>query len=101
MKLYHRTSSEAAEAILASGFRDATGKYMTSSEHTGVWVANRPLDANEGADGDALLELTIDEALIADYEWVQEPSFGYREWLVPAAVLNTSASTRSVDEDEL
>jgi hypothetical protein len=30
MELYHRT--DAAKAILAEGFRDATGSYMTTNE---------------------------------------------------------------------
>jgi hypothetical protein len=61
---------------------------MTSKLHGGVWVSNVPLDVNEGADGDRLLTIEVSEEAIADYEWVQDPSFGYREWLVPAELLN-------------
>jgi len=34
MKLYHRTCRMAADVIVADGFRDATGTYMTTNEDT-------------------------------------------------------------------
>lgn len=93
-KVFHRTSAAAWRAIRREGFRDASGTYMTSSEHTGVWVSDRPLDENEGAGGDVLLSLEVpDLSALAPYEWVEE-SKGYREWLVPAAVLNSYGTPR-------
>ena len=86
MIVYHRTY--AARQILASGFRDGEGTYMTSNVYRGVWVGDGALDVNEGAHGDRVLAVDIPETVIADFEWVQEPSFGYREWLVPAELLN-------------
>jgi hypothetical protein len=61
--LYHRTTEDAARKIVSDGFRDGEGYYMTEKLHTGVWLSDRPLDANEGAWGNTLLrvELTIDE----------------------------------------
>jgi hypothetical protein len=50
MRVFHRTASP--EAILASGFQDATGRYMTDREWTGVWLSDRPLNFDEGAKGD-------------------------------------------------
>ncbi len=47
-------------------------------------MADRPLDAQEGARGDDLVVLDVPEDLIGEYEWVEEGR-GYREWLVPAA----------------
>jgi hypothetical protein len=45
VKLYHSTAREAAEAILAEGFRDATGSYLFSKRRLkGVFVASGPLD---------------------------------------------------------
>lgn len=91
MKLYHRTTSEAADQILAEGFRDNTDNYgVEGHSFTGVWVSDVPLDRNEGAWGDVLLQITLDvsESELADYEWVEEwPEIEggkrYREWLVP------------------
>lgn len=97
MTLYHRTP--AADAILAEGFRDGFGLYLTAQLWSGVWLSDKPLDENEGAKGDDLLALDIPEDAIAEFEWVQEPSFGYREWLVPAEVVNRYPC-RLVVEDE-
>lgn len=48
-----------------------------------------PLEDSEGAEGDTLLEvwLKASESALADYEWVEEDK-PYREWLVPAAIVN-------------
>ena len=84
MILYHRTDH--ADAILSVGFRNGEGTYMTEQVWRGVWLSDRPLDANEGAYGDAVLFVEIPEDAVAEYEWVQD--IGYREFLVPAEVVN-------------
>jgi hypothetical protein len=56
MILYHRTTPEAAEAILKDGFRNATSKYLTDQRWSGVWLSSKPLDVNEGTSGDVLLK---------------------------------------------
>jgi hypothetical protein len=66
--LYHRTANEAAEQILAGGFGDGEGTYMTSNWYRGVWLSDRPLDVDEGEEG--------------------KP---YREWLIPAKTVNRLA----------
>jgi len=63
-----------------------------------VWFSDRPLDANDGARGDGLLVVDIPEEVIVDYEWVEEGK-GYREWLIPAEVVNRSV-VESVSEDD-
>lgn len=70
MILYHRTDPQAAENIMQQGFRDNTGSYGAVKPHSGVWLSNVPLDENEGAFGDILLEVTTDMAdpEIARYE---------------------------------
>jgi hypothetical protein len=95
MRVFHRTSHEAAAAILARGFRDATARWGTDEDFTGVWVTSeRPWDPAVAAlgivgqkDPGALLVIDAHVAELAEYEWVQE-DIGYREALVPAAVLN-------------
>jgi hypothetical protein len=101
LTLYHRTIRAAAEAICRDGFRDATGTYLTASEYTGVWVSDRALDANEGVDGDYLLRITLDaeEADVAEFEWVEEGK-SYREWLMPAALLNSRGRVEIIDEED-
>jgi hypothetical protein len=99
MILYHRTDQEAAETILRNGFRDGIEKYMTNTTHSGVWLSNIPLDENEGAFGDILLEVSTDmtESEIAEYEWIEEGK-GYREFLIPAIEINSRMKVRIVDD---
>lgn len=99
MILYHRTDPQAAESILQRGFRDGNGKYMTTTTHSGVWLSNVPLDENEGAFGDILLEVITDmtDPEIAQYEWIEEEK-GYREFLIPAAVINSRIKIRIVED---
>jgi hypothetical protein len=97
--LYHRTTAERAGSIRREGFRDGT-YFIGGLELSGAWLSDRPLDDNEGADGDTLLQVSFDcaESDIADYELVQD--IGYREWLIPAAFINARASVSLVVEDE-
>lgn len=100
---FHRTNRPAADAILAGGFRNTSGDYMTGETHTGVWLSDAPLDCSEGADGDVLLliVMALSEAEQDHYEWVEEGK-PYREWLFPAALINGRATILEVtgSEDE-
>ena len=69
------------------GFRDSVGRFGTDAKFAGVWLSDQPLDANEGAHGDALLIVNIALTKIRRFEWI-EPGKGYREWLVPADIVN-------------
>ena len=100
--LYHRTTPEAAAAILADGFRDGSGTYLTQNIHTGVWLSGVPLSAGDMFDlGDTLLKvmppLTLDA--LNEYEWIEEGQ-PYREWLIPAAILNPLMRVEPVSEEE-
>ena len=96
LTLYHRTSAAVAKAILREGFRDGTGTYLTHQEWTGVWLSDVPLDTNEGAEGDTLLQVKLSEFDIANFEWIEEGK-GYREWLIPARMIPLR-SIRIIDE---
>ena len=72
---------------------------MTDHEFSGVWVADRPLDPNEGAWGRFVISLDVPESELEPYEWVEEGRF-YREFLVPAELLNGPARStwcRTID----
>jgi hypothetical protein len=76
---------------------------VVAEPFTGVWLSNVPLDCNDGAKGNALLEVTLDlsEADLAEYEWVEEgDGMGHREWLVPASLINPRMGLRLVPDDE-
>lgn len=77
MKLYHTTDH--AKTILFEGFMDRSGNYGIGMITAGVWLADRPLDANEGADGNTVLEIEIPAAIIEPYEWIQDDDMGYTE----------------------
>jgi hypothetical protein len=95
---YHRT--DAAEAILHDGFRDAEGSYMcVGITLRGVFVSNVPLDCNEGARGDQLLEVSLPASVdISDYELIEEGK-GHREWCVPAEIINRYGTVRLLSEE--
>ena len=97
--LYHRTNKDDATQIIANGFRESEGYYGTKSLHRRVWLSDRALDANEGAVGTVVLrvELTKDEPEIADFKWTEEGK-PYREWLIPASLINKYGST-VIDEE--
>ncbi len=95
VKLYHRTSH--AKKILADGFRDRSGYYLTDRQWKGVWLSDVPLDENEGADGDTLLMVKVPKSIIAEYEWIEEGK-PYREFLAPASLVNQYGPPKIVDE---
>jgi hypothetical protein len=99
LQFFHRTDD--ANAILSSGFKDGTGNYLTTNEYSGVWLSNIPLDANEGAFGGTLLlvELDLAEADLAQFEWIEEGK-GFREWLIPAALVNSKGKVQIVEEPD-
>lgn len=99
MLLYHATSRNAAARILTEGFVDQTGQYLTTSPHTGVWLSDIPEFYIQGAEALLEVELQITEGAIAKYEWINEPPWGYREFLIPASVVNRG-TVRSVSDDE-
>ena len=85
MNLYHRTYE--AAAIIRDGFRDGDGP---PGVRRGVWVYDEPLDEQEGALGNVVLVISgVPEAAVADFEWRHvDRSRSFREFLVPAGVLN-------------
>ena len=98
MRFYHTTTSDGARSILSNGFRDREGYYLTKHLWKGVWLADRPLDCNSGADGDFLLEVHLDIDEVAKYEWIEEGK-SYREFLIPAELINSHGKIRVAKEN--
>lgn len=99
IRLYHRTSVAGASAILAEGFRDGAGTYLTDREWRGVWLSN---------DGDGVfipdappvllaVDLDVGADELAAFEWVEEGR-AYREWLVPAAYIRDHAARIAISD---
>lgn len=70
---------------------------MTDIEHRGVWLSDAPLDCNEGAYGSTVLDLEIPSRIIDIFEWKEEGKT-YREFLVPAAIVNQHGKPRVIEE---
>ena len=102
MRLYHRTTREAAEGILANGFRHSSGFYGLRRETSGVFLSDEPLGANDGVpEGGSLLivELDLSEGDIAEFEWIDDVTH-YREWQIPANLINQRAVIRIATQEE-
>jgi len=99
MIVYHTTTEASAAEIALSGFRDKTGTFGTELEWIGVFVSDKPLDVNEGAKESTVLRITLPvaEHELAPYEWVEEGK-PYREWCIPASLLNRG--TLQLDDEE-
>ena len=99
---YHTTG--AADAILREGFRDAT-RYIAGIELTGVWLGGQIMDANEGAKGDQVLQVVFNEDIdLNDFDdrfEIIEEGKPYREWCVPAALINEHATAALMTDDEV
>jgi hypothetical protein len=99
MRYFHTTDS--AAVILTAGFRDATSNYLTTLTLTGVFLADGPVDVNQGASGDQVLAVDLsDDVLLGEFELVEEGK-PYREWCVPANLINTHGTVQLLTDDEL
>ena len=92
LKLYHRTPYP--EEIMRYGFRERRG----SMGLTGVWLSDYPLDINEGAKGPTVLSVEIPEEELLGLE-IQEDGKPYREWCIPAEVVNRYGPPAVHDDD--
>jgi hypothetical protein len=100
VKLFHRTTRGNAARILRCGFEDRSGSYGTAVRHRGVWLSTAPLTENEGASGDVLLaiEMSISEPDLSEHEWLEDGK-PYREFLLPAAVVNARGALSVAELD--
>lgn len=104
MILYHRTSIAEAREIAKRGFTDEKWAFRLREESeeptkmTGVWLADRPLTEEEGPDGDAVLEVTIevDEDTLQRFQ-LDGVFWDARVWVVPAQLLNPHVSVRILE----
>jgi hypothetical protein len=69
-------------------------------ESTGVWVSDVPLDESEGAKGHDVLqvELNVEPSTLESYEIIKDGK-PYREWCMPAAMLNAGHIGRWEDKE--
>ena len=91
MRLFHVTNRNGALGVLAEGFRDGEGRYMTTEWLRGVFFSNRPLDQNEGCKGNVVLRVDLHPKItrrdLRPFELVEDGK-PYREWCIPAEWIN-------------
>jgi hypothetical protein len=89
--LYHQTTLETAHDIHESGFKDSVGYFLNNRIWTGVWLSSLPPEPT--SPGCALLKVKVDLDYdqLCRWEWAGEGS-SYREWLIPANILNRCAT---------
>ena len=97
MIYYHRTA--AAADTVTHGFCDASASYgLVGITRTGVFISDQPLGTEDEADGDQLLMVSLPQHVdLRDYEIAQD-STSYREWCVPAELLNRWAHVKPVSD---
>jgi hypothetical protein len=100
IKVYHITQAENAVEVLAGGFRDGTGMYLSGSVHKGVWVSDQLLVLLSGIELEdmACFEIKVLEEWLIRHESIQKGK-GYREFLVPAIELNNFPRRRLSDKE--
>ena len=102
MICYHTTDKP--DEILSDGFSGGIEDVLIGGILlTGVRVADTPLDGNEGARGHEVLCVEFpDEVDLDSFEIKEEGGdVGYREWYIPAGLIDTHARVRSLSEDEV
>jgi hypothetical protein len=102
VQFYHRTPRSNAVHILSEGFKDGEGFYgcEVTEPLCGVWLSQYPLTEDDGARGDMIFEVILNraESELADFEIINEGAT-YREWCVPAAIVN-AGKLRLVSSEE-
>ena len=105
MKLFQRTTTEAAVRVLSNGFRDGEGYDMTTREEEGdpwrgVWLCDRPfvyradrLPPGQGV----LLSISMPDDVVGKWERIEEEK-PYRQFVVPSDIVNRYGPPEILDE---
>lgn len=107
LRLYHRTTIGEARQIVQRGFEDEKWGFEIRDDRSGhqkkmvgVWLSDRPLNQQEGPDGDAVLEVRLTLAGDALQAFELEGIFwDARLFVVPAALINPHAAVRILEVD--
>ncbi len=105
--LYHRTTILDARRIAKEGFDDVELEFLLRDARSGeevsvagVLLSDRPLGADEGIEGDAVLEVALDstEQDLATFE-LEGMLWDARVWVAPAEWLSDHATVRIASVD--
>jgi hypothetical protein len=86
LRAFYRTDFEETRAIWRDGWADRYEEFGRE----GIYLATRPLDANDGFEGAVVLCLDVPQELFNHFDLTDElqKASGYRIALIPAAALN-------------
>jgi len=101
LRVYFTTTVPEARKIIRDGFTDL----WTFGDQQGVWVGNRPLDMNDGFEGDVTLAVTIPAEVFSGFEASEtdpadptgERWFKTGRAIIPAEVLNQHGPAQIYD----
>ncbi|NIM48448.1 MAG: hypothetical protein GTN62_02030 [Gemmatimonadales bacterium] len=105
--LFHRTSIAEARSIVQHGFEDVDWDFGLKDARTGedtvvtgVWLTDRPIGRDEGIDGDALLEVTVDltEEELKPFE-LEGMLWDTQLWIASAELINAHGKARILEVD--
>jgi hypothetical protein len=98
MKLYHRTTRANADLILREGFRNEKERYTSDFSDEGVWFSDVPKGACECDHPDEAV-ISVDRDFpakaLSPFEWSEDET-AYREWLIPASLVNSKMTRTRV-----
>jgi hypothetical protein len=97
MKLYHRTTRANADLILREGFRNEEERYTSDFSDEGVWFSDVPRDAVECDPDEVVVAIDVGFSArsLSTFE-CSEDETAYREWLIPAALVNSKMTRTRV-----
>jgi len=102
--LYHVASQAAAASILQSGFVDGVGSFGIKTKLRGVFLSNRPLDANEvvRTSSNTVLAVTFASMQLSELDEYELDEVGkpYREWCISAGVVQRRATVLRAELDD-
>lgn len=107
MVLYHRSTISGAREIMKNGFEDEKWSFGLRDALTGetlrafgVWLTDRPLSADEGPPGDAILEVNVDfsEETLQAFELIGVFQDA-RLWVIPTEIVSPHSEMRILAVD--
>jgi hypothetical protein len=97
MILFHRTGPQSPRTILKSGFVDGPA-YSEMLDVAGVWLSDRIMNVRR-ASCSSKSRMDSQDSELADIEIIEDGK-PYREWCVPAVIVNRTAAVRITDSGE-
>jgi hypothetical protein len=95
---YYCDKSGEIEAILRDGFTDTVTN--TSNGIRGVYLAEAPGEPDPEYLDDQLLEITLSSQVDISHFELIAPNATWREWVVPACILNRYGRVRPLRDDQ-